>query len=115
MIDKMNGIICILQQNVNGSNTAQAEVVNTNHNKDVDIIALQEPYIDFKGSTRASREWVAIYPTNTSNIDKGKTRAIMLISVKIKSDTWEEIKTNSNDLTIIKIRSELAKTEQEQE
>lgn len=91
MNGKLSGSIRILQQNVNGSSTAQAEILNINHNSEYDIIAIQEPYFDFKDTTRASREWVAIYPTNKGKEGQPKTRAITLISKKIRTDSWEEI------------------------
>lgn len=97
--------IRILQQNVNASNVAQAEIMNTHHNSDIDIIAFQEPYFDFKGTTRASREWISVYPTGKEKEGAPKTRSMMLISSRIKSETWEEIHTKSNDITIIRIRT----------
>lgn len=95
--------IRILQQNVNASPTAQAETINNHHNNSIDIIALQEPYFDFKGTSRASREWISIYPKNTGKEGTPKVRSMILVSSKIKSDSWEEIPTKSNDLTIIRI------------
>lgn len=53
--------LTIMQLNVNGSSTAQAELLNTYHNTNIDIIALQEPFFDFQGTTRSSREWVTVY------------------------------------------------------
>lgn len=106
MMDNGYNTIRILQQNVNGSSTAHAEVLNVNHNNELDIIALQEPYIDFRGTSRASKEWISIYPSNANKEGKGKIRALMLISTKIKSDSWEEVKSESNDLTVIKLRTE---------
>lgn len=67
---------------------------------------MQEPYIDFKGTSRASREWIAIYPSKNNDEENRKPRSLTLISSKIKSDSWKEIRTKSSDLTIIKMRTE---------
>lgn len=109
MQDELTGTLRILQQNVNGSSTAQSEILNTNHNTETDIIALQEPYFDFQGMTRASREWIAVYPSNKGKEGKPKVRSMMLVSTKIRSDSREELRTESNDLTIIRFQTNQGK------
>ena len=71
----------------------------------MDIIAIPEPHLDFKGMTRASKEWIAVYPTSKGKEGPPKVRSPLLVSNKINSDSWEEVRTGSNDLTAIRIRT----------
>jgi hypothetical protein len=54
--------LVIWQQNTNASNTAQQHCLETMKDQQVDIAILQEPYIDFHGSSRANQSWRPIYP-----------------------------------------------------
>jgi predicted secreted protein len=54
----------IWQQNVAKSSVVQHDVLANANPKDWDIIAIQEPYMDFLGLTRANPHWNVIYPSN---------------------------------------------------
>jgi len=54
----------IWQQNVAKSSVAQHDVLAKANPKDWDIIALQEPYMDYLGLTRAKSKQNMIYNTN---------------------------------------------------
>ena len=68
----------------------------------MDIIAIQEPSVNFLGRTVASRDWIPIYPS-THEKEQGKTRAITLMSSRIPTGNWEQIEFQSGDVVVIKI------------
>ncbi|KAG2335758.1 hypothetical protein BDR05DRAFT_897825 [Suillus weaverae] len=55
--------LCIWQQNLNNSPTAQASLLNNPHIADWDLIAIQEPHISFLCNTSANHHWHVLYPT----------------------------------------------------
>ena len=52
----------VWQQNLNKSDVAQQDLISIDPNT-YDIIAIQEPYIDFLGNTRANQRWYPLLPT----------------------------------------------------
>lgn len=52
----------IWQQNLNKSPVAQLHFLNSLDPTLYDIAAIQEPYLDFQGLTRASSRWRVHYP-----------------------------------------------------
>ena len=70
-----------------------------------DIIAIQEPYIDFLGNARSSPKWYSVYP-RTHYINKNKrTHSMILISKKIATNSWSAIDVGSPDVTAVKIKT----------
>lgn len=57
-------------------------------NVGIDIVALQEPAIDFQGYTVASRDWILLHPS-THIKDQKKTCMVMLISRSLPIENWE--------------------------
>ena len=85
-----------MQQNINRSPNAQADLIHKATN--YDIIIIQEPYIDFLGNTRANSHWRTIYPTG--HLDKPKAiRSVILINAKILTDVWTQIQFPHPDVT----------------
>lgn len=69
-----------------------------------DIIAIQEPYIDFLGNAQAGSHWYSIYP-RSHYIDKGKqTRSMILVNKWLATEAWEKLEVDSPDVTGIKIK-----------
>ena len=54
--------LCIWQQNLNKSDKAHYNLINTPLHKNWDVLALQEPYIDTLGNTKANSWWHVVYP-----------------------------------------------------
>ncbi|KAJ3858818.1 hypothetical protein EV359DRAFT_51748, partial [Lentinula novae-zelandiae] len=73
----------------------------------IDIYAIQEPYIDSKGRTRALPHLRVIYPTGHTeyfgNANRPKSRSIIMISTHIPTDNWTQIDIDSPDITAIQI------------
>ena len=97
--------ITIWQQNLNKSPSCQHSLISSSrlvkHN--IDIIALQEPSINFLKKTIALQDWIPIYPM-THDKQPNKTRAVMLIRGDILTENWEQIDFPSSDVTAICIR-----------
>ena len=92
----------IWQQNTNRSMIAQQDLLETLKDEDIDIACIQEPYLDHWGNTRANSHWQTIYPTKHRQ-DHEKTRAVILIRTRIKTDTWTIIPIESPDVTAIRL------------
>ena len=95
----------IWQQNVAKSSIAQHDVLAKANPKDWDIIALQEPYMDFLGLTRANLHWNVIYPSNKNRENQKRTRSIILISTNIDSSQIQQINIQSSDITAVQINA----------
>jgi len=74
--------------------------------KDWDIIALQEPYMDFLGLTQANLHWNVIYPSNKNQENQNRTCSIMLISTKINSSQIQQINIQSSDIAAVQINTD---------
>lgn len=103
--EEMRSELTIWQQNLNRSHTGQHDLISSGKliNAGIDIVALQEPSINYLGMTIASRDWVPLYPS-THEKDQGKTRAVTLISSKLPTESWEQIEFPSEDVVVIKIK-----------
>ena len=95
----------IWQQNINHSLEGQLDLLHLLKDNKYDIVALQEPHIDFLGCTRANLHWTVIYPTKHWD-HPGKTRAIILINCNISTNNWDEILLASPDITGVRLHGE---------
>ena len=93
-------LLTIRQQNLNKSMIATQSMINTVSPNSTDIIAIQEPYLDFLKRTRATRAWSTVYPTKHNKDGEERSRAILLVNAKIK--VWQQIQVNSPDIVAIK-------------
>ncbi|TFY52504.1 hypothetical protein EVJ58_g9980 [Rhodofomes roseus] len=92
----------ICQLNANKSNTAQSAFLHTI--ADYDVVALQEPHIDFLKNTRASQNWIVIYPTGHKDSD-ATSRSLTLINKRISTNSWTAIPIPSPDITAFTLRT----------
>ena len=95
----------IWQQNLNCSLEGQLDLLQSLKANKYDIVALQEPHIDFLGRTRANPHWTVIYPKNHL-ANPGKTRAVILINRNISTNNWDEIPLTSMDVTGVRIHGD---------
>lgn len=68
--------------------------------EDIDIIAVQEPHIDFNGLSRGGNGWRMVYP-NGHDRNRKETQAILLVSTRVSSNAWAKISVNSSDIVAI--------------
>jgi hypothetical protein len=90
------------QQNVNKSLLSQLDLLQSLKRNMYDVCAIQEPYIDFQGHTRANRNWTTIYP-NTHKTHPDSTRSVILINTNLLTDAWKQIDFDHPDITAVEI------------
>jgi hypothetical protein len=95
--------IQIHQQNTNKSLISQSDLLASLRRDSYDFCLIQEPYIDFRGKTRANRNWVVIYPS-THHECPDQTRSVILVNTNLVSDSWKQIHFKHPDITAIKIQ-----------
>src|SRR3984957_16807901 len=95
----------IWQQNLNRSLEGQVDLLQSLKDDKYNIVALQEPHIDFLGRTRANQHWTVVYPKRHL-ADPNKTRSIILMNRRISTNIWDEITTESTDVTGIHVKGE---------
>ncbi|KAH9962592.1 hypothetical protein BC827DRAFT_1086453, partial [Russula dissimulans] len=94
----------IWQQNVNKSPACQHDLLSGKLLTDmkIDIVALQEPSVNFLNLTVASKNWTPVYPSSHAT-SPDKTRSITLISVTLSTESWEQLAFPSGDVTVISL------------
>jgi hypothetical protein len=95
--------LCIWQQNLKKSSIAQQDLLVTVGADLYDIVTIQEPYIDWLKKTQANHHWHVIYPTEHHN-KESTPRAVILINSRIKTDTYEPLAIDSNDIAALRIQ-----------
>ena len=94
----------IRQQSINKSLTAISDLLNRCSPANYDVIAIQEPYIDFLGNARVTPGWISVYPKLHYINKERRTRSVILVSRKLAKDEWMAIDVDSPDITGVKIR-----------
>jgi ribonuclease HI/exonuclease III len=104
-INEERKALAIWQQNLNKSPSGQHALISSGrlakHN--IDIIALQEPAVNFLNKTIASRDWIPIYPTTHDKAPE-KTRTVILIRGDVLTESWEQLDFPSGDVTVLRIK-----------
>ncbi len=102
--------VVIWQQNINKSPTCQHTLISNNIlvNRNISIIALQEPAINAFNYSIASKDWISVYPS-THNTHPDKTRTLTLIHSAIPTDSWEQIDFPSGDVTLVILKGDWGK------
>jgi exonuclease III len=97
-------LLSIWQQNINKSSASQHDLISSGKllEDNINIIALQEPAINFLGKTIATKDWIAIYPT-THNANPVKSRSILLLKASLCTDNWTQIDFPSSDITAVQL------------
>ncbi|KAH9955354.1 Endonuclease/exonuclease/phosphatase, partial [Russula dissimulans] len=67
-----------------------------------DVVALQEPSVNFLNLTVASKDWTPVYPSTHASSPE-KTRSLILISASLSSESWEQLSFPSGDVTVISL------------
>ena len=94
----------IWQQNLNKSDKAQFNLINTLLHKDWDILLLQELYINNLGNTKATSRWHVIYPSSHLT-DGSACRSVILVNAELDTNTWAQVPLEgSNDITLLQFQ-----------
>src|ERR1700684_1377247 len=86
----------IWQQNINRSLEGQLDLLHTLKAEKYDIVAIQEPHIDFLGRTRANPHWSVIYPKHHL-VDPRKSRSVILVNRSLSTNNWDDLDIASNE------------------
>jgi hypothetical protein len=97
----------IWQQNMNRSLEAQLDFLHSLKPSHYNMAAIQEPYIDFLGNSRATPHWIRVYPPKHHE-DPKATRSIILVNkTLISTNAWTQLPVDSPDITAISIDSSI--------
>ncbi|KAJ3899177.1 hypothetical protein F5879DRAFT_811359 [Lentinula edodes] len=93
----------VWQINANKSDDCMHDFLHNDKGK-ADIIAVQEPYIDWKGATRALSHLHTIYPTgHLENFTEMLTWSLISINSSILTEDWARLDIESGDVTAVQI------------
>src|SRR6266481_1027539 len=97
------------QQNLNKSDKAHYDLINSLAHKDWDLLLLQEPYIDTYGNTKATSHWHTIYLSSHLSNNSTK-RSVILVNTNLDTNVWMQVPLNSsNDVTTVHIYTTFGK------
>jgi hypothetical protein len=97
--------IQICQQNTNKSLISQLDLLQTLRRSDYDICLIQEPYINFRGKTRANRNWIVIYP-DTHQQHPDNTRSVIPVNTNLSTDSWKQIHLEHPDIPAVELQGQ---------
>src|SRR6266481_4423396 len=94
----------IWQQNLNKSNKAHFDLINSPLHRDWDLLLLQEPYIDMFSNTKANSKWHTLY-LSLHLTDEAMDRSVILVNAALDTNVWAQVPfAGSNDITAIQIQ-----------
>ena len=96
----------IQQQNTNKSLGAQDDLLMSLKRNIYDICAIQEPFIDFNGKSRANNQWFTVYPS-THNSAPNAMRSILLINTNLLTNNWMQINIANPDISAIDLTTKI--------
>src|SRR6266481_82168 len=89
------------QQNLNKSDKAHFNLINSLVHNDWDLLLLQEPYIDTFGNMKANSKWHTIYPS-LHLTDNATNRSVILVNVALDTNSWTQLPfEGSNDVMVL--------------
>ncbi|KAG2051334.1 hypothetical protein BDR06DRAFT_825220, partial [Suillus hirtellus] len=75
---------------------------------DFNIVALQEPFINDLGNTKATPDWNVVYPTHRYT-HQSRSQAITLIHRRINTNNWRQLPFPSPDVVVIQMNGNFRK------
>lgn len=95
----------ILQINLNKSEKAHLDLINSALGKYWDVILIQEPYLTFLGHIQTPNGFVGIYPTDRLRNQENIVRSVIWINSSLSTNSWKAISIpGNNDLTAVQFR-----------
>ena len=100
----MQSKLTIWQQNLNKSKTGQHDLISSGKvaYANINIVAIQEPAMNFLDKTIIARDWFPVYPSTHKERLK-KTPSLILMNSSILTENWEHIEFKSGDVMVVKI------------
>lgn len=99
------GSLRIWQQNTRKLDVAQADVLAAASPDDWDVLAVQEPFLDRLGNTKASSYWRVLYPSTHRRNGSARSCSVILINTNISTESYSQLALNSNDITAVRFSS----------
>ncbi|KAG2046670.1 hypothetical protein BDR06DRAFT_830908, partial [Suillus hirtellus] len=96
----------IWQQNLNALLAAQESMMNSLEITKQDVLAIQEPHINFLHNTCASHNWHVIYLTYHYSHPQKCSCIITFINTSLDTNTWKQVPFPSSDMVIIQTCSD---------
>src|SRR6266481_2357285 len=91
----------IWQQNLNKSDKAHFDLINSPVHRDWDLLLLREPYIDTFGNTKANSKWHTLY-LSSHLTDTASNRSVILVNAVLDMNVWAQVPLEStNDITVV--------------
>ncbi|KAJ3778981.1 hypothetical protein FB446DRAFT_630817, partial [Lentinula raphanica] len=82
------------------------DFLKADHGK-ADIFAIQEPYIDSKGRTRALPHLRVVYPTghieHFGDPVRPRSRSLIMVHTRILTGSWTQIEIPNEDIVAIQL------------
>jgi hypothetical protein len=97
--------IQIHQQNTNKSLISQLDLLQTLQRGDYNMCLIQEPYIDFRGKTRANWNWIIIYP-DMHQQHPNNTRSVILVNTNLSMDSCKQIHLEHPDISAVELQGQ---------
>jgi hypothetical protein len=98
--------ITFWQLNVNKSAEAQLALL---HNSGVwhagDILAIQEPYLDFNNRMHVTPGWHMLYPSTHLLDGSDRSCSVLLVKTSISTNNWAQVAVPSLDVTVVRLHS----------
>lgn len=95
----------IWQQNLNKSARAQHDLLNDSSIADYDILALQEPHLNFLGLSVSTAGWRAVYPSVHGVDGAGRVRSLILVNKRLSTNSWNPVSIPHADVSAVTIRA----------
>ncbi|KAH7916969.1 hypothetical protein BV22DRAFT_990380, partial [Leucogyrophana mollusca] len=71
-----------------------------------DIVAIQEPHINFINLTTSNSKWDVIYPA-THSVKPADTHSVLFVNKTLSKNNWRALPVNSPDITAIELEGAL--------
>jgi ribonuclease HI len=96
--------IRILQINLNKSDKAHLELINSDLGRKYDIVLIQEPYTTAFNAIRTPANFRAVYPKNRF-VDDAQIRSVTWVNRELNTNYWESLDIpDTNDVTAIQLK-----------
>ena len=94
----------IFQLNLNKSEKAHLDLINSALGKNWDIILIQEPYLTYLGHIRTPNGFTSIFPHDRLINQEATVRSVIWVNSALSTNSWKEVSiTRNNDLTAVQI------------
>ena len=103
-------LLCILQINLNKSEKAHLELINSVKSKDWDIVLVQEPHnIGHFNTIQSSTNFHSIFSEDRGRNDK-HIHSLIWVSVALETRSWKSIELpGTNNIAIIQLEGDYGK------